>query len=399
MPLAVPFHLDTLRDPALRPIGEKLMRGVRLSIADGITLYTSPDLLGVGAMADAANRARHGDRVTFAANQHINPTNICVLRKTCVFCGYARLPKEAGAYRYSLDQVLDESDRADGTITREFHIVGGLDMQAGLDYYTTMFRALKARHPQVQINALTAVEIAHIARIEMMSREAVLLALRDAGLDTMPGGGAETFSAAVREQIADKKLGGTDYIDVHRAAHKLGIRSNCTMLYGHVETIHDRMQHLDMLRTLQDETGGFLAFIPLAYHPDDNELGVTLGRQGTSTTGADDLRNLAVGRLFLDNFEHIKTHWIMVTTPVSQIALHFGVNDIEGTVVREKIYHAVGANTPQGMTLPQLLQLIRGSGKQPAERDSFYRVIREFASDDTGEGITAPADALSPAAS
>ena len=399
MPLAVPFHLDTLRDPALRPIGEKLMRGVRLSIADGITLYTSPDLLGVGAMADAANRARHGDRVTFAANQHINPTNICVLRKTCVFCGYARLPKEAGAYRYSLDQVLDESDRADGTITREFHIVGGLDMQAGLDYYTTMFRALKARHPQVHIKALTAVEIAHIARIEKMSREAVLLALRDAGLDTMPGGGAETFSAAVREQIADKKLGGTDYIDVHRAAHKLGIRSNCTMLYGHVETIHDRMQHLDMLRTLQDETGGFLAFIPLAYHPDDNELGVTLGRQGTSTTGADDLRNLAVGRLFLDNFEHIKTHWIMVTTPVSQIALHFGVNDIEGTVVREKIYHAVGANTPQGMTLPQLLQLIRGSGKQPAERDSFYRVIREFASDDTGEGITAPADALSPAAS
>jgi len=262
-----------------------------------------------------------------------------------------------------------------------------------------MFRALKARHPQVHIKALTAVEIAHIARIEKMSREDVLIALREAGLDTMPGGGAETFSAAVREQIADKKLGGTDYIDVHRAAHKLGIRSNCTMLYGHVETIEDRMQHLDMLRTLQDETGGFLAFIPLAYHPDDNELGVTLGRQGTSTTGADDLRNLAVGRLFLDNFEHIKTHWIMVTTPVSQIALHFGVNDIEGTVVREKIYHAVGASTPQGMTLPQLLQLIRGSGKQPAERDSFYRVIREFAPDDSGEGITAPADALTATAS
>lgn len=398
MPLAVPFHLDSLRDPALRPIGEKLTRGERLSVADGITLYTSPDLLGVGAMADAANRARHGDRVTFAANQHINPTNICVLRKTCVFCGYARLPKEAGAYRYSLEQVLAESDRADGTITREFHIVGGLDMQAGLEYYTTMFRALKARHPQVHIKALTAVEIAHIARIEKMSREAVLIALREAGLDTLPGGGAETFSAAVREQIADRKLGGADYIDVHRTAHTLGIRSNCTMLYGHVETIEDRMQHLDMLRSLQDETGGFLAFIPLAYHPDDNALGEALGRQGTSTTGADDLRNLAVGRLFLDNFEHIKTHWIMVTTPVSQIALHFGVNDIEGTVVREKIYHAVGASTPQGMTLPQLLQLIRGSGKQPAERDSFYRVIREFAADDSGAGISAPADALAAAA-
>lgn len=385
MPRAVPFDLDRLRDPALRPIGEKLNAGERLSLSDGVTLFTTPDLNGVGAMADAANRARHGDRVTFASNQHINPTNICVLRKTCVFCGYARLPKEEGAYRYSLDQVLAESDRADGTITREFHIVGGLDMQAGLAYYTEMFRALKARHPQVHIKALTAVEIAHIARIEKMSRADVLTALREAGLDTLPGGGAETFSAAVREQIADKKLGGTDYIDVHRTAHQLGIRSNCTMLYGHVETIDDRMQHLAMLRDLQDETGGFLAYIPLAYHPDDNELGATLGRTGTSTTGFDDLRNLAVGRLFLDNFEHIKSHWIMVTPSLTQVALHFGVNDIEGTVVREKIYHAVGAHTPQGMTLPQLLQLIRGAGKQPAERDSFYRVLREFGPGETGE--------------
>lgn len=385
MPRAVPFDLDRLRDPALRPIGEKLNAGERLSLSDGVTLFTTPDLNGVGAMADAANRARHGDRVTFASNQHINPTNICVLRKTCVFCGYARLPKEEGAYRYSLDQVLAESDRADGTITREFHIVGGLDMQAGIAYYTEMFRALKARHPQVHIKALTAVEIAHIARIEKMSRADVLTTLREAGLDTLPGGGAETFSAAVREQIADKKLGGTDYIDVHRTAHQLGIRSNCTMLYGHVETIDDRMQHLAMLRDLQDETGGFLAYIPLAYHPDDNELGATLGRTGTSTTGFDDLRNLAVGRLFLDNFEHIKSHWIMVTPSLTQVALHFGVNDIEGTVVREKIYHAVGAHTPQGMTLPQLLQLIRGAGKQPAERDSFYRVLREFGPGETGE--------------
>ena len=308
-----------------------------------------------------------------------------MLRKTCVFCGYARLPKEEGAYRYSLEQVLAEADRADGTITREFHIVGGLDMQAGLEYYQTMFRALKARHPHVHIKALTAVEIAHIARIEKMSREDVLIALREAGLDTMPGGGAETFSAAVRDVIADKKLGGADYIDVHRTAHKLGIRTNCTMLYGHVETIEDRMEHLTMLRNLQDETGGFLAYIPLSYHPDDNELGTTLGRQGVASTGFDDLRNLAVGRLFLDNFEHIKSHWIMVTQAVSQIALHFGVNDIEGTVVREKIYHAVGAHTPQGMTLAQLLKLIRGAGTKPAERDSFYNVIHEFDDDELRE--------------
>ena len=385
MPAPIAFDLARLRDPALRPIGEKLMAGVRLSAADGALLFRSPDLIGVGAMADAANRAKHGDRVTFASNQHINPTNICVLRKTCVFCGYARLPKEEGAYRYSLEQVLAEADRADGTITREFHIVGGLDMQAGLEYYQTMFRALKARHPHVHIKALTAVEIAHIARIEKMSREDVLIALREAGLDTMPGGGAETFSAAVRDVIADKKLGGADYIDVHRTAHKLGIRTNCTMLYGHVETIEDRMEHLTMLRNLQDETGGFLAYIPLSYHPDDNELGTTLGRQGVASTGFDDLRNLAVGRLFLDNFEHIKSHWIMVTQAVSQIALHFGVNDIEGTVVREKIYHAVGAHTPQGMTLAQLLKLIRGAGKKPAERDSFYNVIHEFDDDELRE--------------
>ena len=396
MPLPIPFDLTRLRDPALLPLGEKLIFGERINGNDAGLLFRSPDLLGVGAMADAANRARHGDRVTFAANQHINPTNVCVLRTTCAFCGYARLPKEDGAFRYTLDQVLAESDRADGTMTREFHIVGGLDMQAGLEYYATMFRALKQRHPQVHIKALTAVEIAHIARIEKMSHEAVLIALRDAGLDTLPGGGAETFSAAVRDLIASKKLGGADYINVHRTAHTLGIRSNCTMLYGHVETIEDRVEHLAMLRDLQDETGGFLAYIPLAYHPDDNALGKTLGREGIASTGFDDLRNLAVGRLFLDNVAHIKSHWIMVTAAVSQIALHFGVNDIEGTVVREKIYHAVGAHTPQGMTLPELLTLIRGAGKHPAERDSFYRVLRDF---DDEAGVVANSAGLASAAS
>jgi aminodeoxyfutalosine synthase len=391
-PLAIALDPARLRDPALRPIADTLQRGDRLSLGDAELLFRSPDLLGVGHLADAVNRARNGDRVTFAANQHINPTNICVLRTTCTFCGYARLPKEAGAYRYTLEQVLAESDRADGTITREFHIVGGLDMQAGLAYYTGMFRALKARHPQVHIKALTAVEIAHIARIEKMSHEAVLVALREAGLDTLPGGGAETFSAAVRAQIAGKKLGGAEYIEVHRTAHRLGIRSNCTMLYGHVESIADRIEHLAMLRDLQDDTGGFLAFIPLAYHPDDNALGEQLGRQGTATTGFDDLRTLAVGRLFLDNFRHVKSHWIMVTPALTQLALHFGVNDIEGTVVREKIYHAVGARTPQGMTLEALLGLIRGAGKQPVERDALYQVVREF----DAEGAPPPADTAAP---
>ena len=382
MPQPVAFDPARVRDPALRPVAEKLAAGERLTTADAARLYRSHDLFGIGAMADAANRARHGDVVTFAANQHINPTNVCVLRSTCTFCGYARLPKEAGAYRYTLDQVLAEAAHAADGLTREFHIVGGLDMQAGLAYYVEMFRALKANFPHVHIKALTAVEIAHLARIEKRSWAEVLVALREAGLDTLPGGGAETFSAAVRDQIAGKKLGGADYIGVHRTAHGLGIRSNCTMLYGHVETVEDRVEHLQMLRDLQDETGGFLAYIPLAYHPDDNRLGAQLGRQGTATTMADDLKMLAVGRLFLDTFAHVKSHWIMVSQAVSQVALHFGVNDLEGTVVREKIYHAVGAKTAQAMSLDEVVRLIRGAGKVPAERDSFYQVLRTF--DDAG---------------
>ena len=367
-----------ITDPALDPLADKIARGDRLSEADGITLFNSPDLLGVGHLADAVNRARNGDVVTFAANHHINPTNICTLRKTCVFCSYARLPKEAGAYRYTMEQVYAEAATANSTMTREFHIVGGLDMKAGLEYYTEMFRGLKQRFPAVHIKALTAVEIAHIARISRHSVRDTLVALREAGLDTMPGGGAEVFSPGVRATIADKKLSGEEYIDVHRHAHALGIRSNCTMLYGHVETYADRMAHLSMLRNLQDETGGFLAYIPLAYHPDNNELGQTLHRTGTATTGFDDLKNLAIGRLFLDNFRHIKSHWIMVTPAISQMSLAFGVNDLEGTVVREKIYHEAGAHTSQAMTLEQILRIIRGARRIPAERDSFYRILRRF---------------------
>jgi aminodeoxyfutalosine synthase len=369
-----------------------MARGERFTPQDGATLFRTNDLLGLGAMADAANRARHGERVTFAANQHINPTNVCILRKTCVFCSYARLPKEEGAYRYTLEQVLAEAATSNSMLTREFHIVGGLDMKAGLAYYAEMFKALKAQHPHVHIKALTAVEIAHIARIEKMSVRDVLIALREAGLDTMPGGGAEVFSPGVRATIADKKLAGNEWIGVHREAHALGIRTNSTMLYGHVETIEDRIHHLTMLRDLQDDTGGFLAYIPLAYHPDNNELGETLHRQGTATSGFDDLKNLAVGRLYLDNFDHIKTHWVMVTPFISQTSLHFGVNDMEGTMVHEKIYHEAGAHTAQAMSLDELLRLIRGAGKIPVERDSFYRELRTFDGDD-------PSPQLKPAVS
>jgi aminodeoxyfutalosine synthase len=381
VPAPVQLDRSLISDPSLTPVAEKVERGERLSAADGVTLFSSPDIIGIGHMADAVNQAKNGTRVTFAANHHINPTNICTLRKTCVFCSYARLPKEEGAYRYTMEQVYAEAATANTTMTREFHIVGGLDMKAGLAYYQEMFRGLKERFPQVHIKALTAVEVAHIARIEKMSVEDTLIALREAGLDTMPGGGAEVFSPGVRATIADKKLSGEEYIRVHRTAHGLGIRTNCTMLYGHVETFDDRMAHLSMLRDLQDDTGGFLAYIPLAYHPDNNELGATMGRQGTATTGFDDLKNLAVGRLFLDNFQHIKSHWIMVTQFLSQISLAYGVNDLEGTVVREKIYHEAGAHTSQSMTLDAILKLIRGARREPAERDSFYNILRTFDGD------------------
>ncbi|MBA3559745.1 MAG: radical SAM protein, partial [Gemmatimonadaceae bacterium] len=257
------LNRSLISDFALRKIADKLAGGERLSLADGATLFRSSDLIGLGALADSANRAKHGSRVYFAANQHINPTNVCILRKTCVFCSYARLPKEEGAYRYTMEQAYAEASA--NPYVREFHIVGGLDMHAGLAYYSEMFRGLKERHPNVHIKALTAVEIAHIARIEKMSVEDVLIALRDAGLDTLPGGGAEVFSSGVRATIADRKLAAEDWIAVHRVAHTLGMRSNCTMLYGHVETIEDRLDHLSMLRDLQDETGGFLTYIPLAY--------------------------------------------------------------------------------------------------------------------------------------
>jgi aminodeoxyfutalosine synthase len=366
-----------LRDVRLAPIGDKVEAGQRLSGEDALLLYETPDLLGLGYLADLANQRANGDRVFFSANQHINPTNVCVLRNTCVFCSYARMPREEGAYTRSLEEVYAEADQARGTPTREFHIVGGLHPTLRLSYYTEMIRGLKARHPQVHIKALTAVEIAHLARIEKTSSVAVLTELQAAGLDTLPGGGAEVFSTAVRATIAERKLTGEEWIRVHREAHGLGIRTNCTMLYGHVETAADRVQHLSMLRALQDETAGFLTYIPLAYHPDNNELGEELGRVGSATTGYEDLRNLAVGRLFLDNIAHVKTHWPMVTPFLSQVALSFGCDDVEGTVIYERVYHEAGAQTEMGMSYGALVDLIRRAGKRPVERDSFYRPVRD----------------------
>jgi aminodeoxyfutalosine synthase len=388
-------NLTRFRDPALVPIAEKVIRGERLSSEDGVTLYDTPDVLSLGELARFANERKNGDRVFFSANQHINPTNVCILRNTCVFCSFARMPKEDGAYTRSLEEVYAEAEQARGTPTREFHIVGGLHPKLRLSYYADMFRGLKERHPEIHIKALTAVEIAHLARIEKTSIEAVLIALKESGLSTLPGGGAEVFSTAVRATIAERKLTGAEWIEVHRTAHRLGIRSNCTMLYGHVETAADRIEHLTMLRDLQDETGGFLTYIPLAYHTENNELGQELGRVGSATTGYEDLKNIAVARLYFDNIDHIKTHWPMVTPFMSQVVLEFGCDDVEGTVVYERVYHEAGAKTQMHMPYMGLVNLIRGARRRPVERDSLYRVVRERFDDDellwkAGDGALAP---------
>jgi aminodeoxyfutalosine synthase len=343
-------------DPRLKPVATKVEAGERLSQHDALLLFDSADLLGIGAMADLANRRLNGNRVFFSANQHLNPTNVCILRKTCVFCSFARTPREAGAYTRSLDEVFEEAEAAREHPTREFHIVGGLHPKLRLDYYLEMFRGLRERHPDVHIKALTAVEVAHLARIEGMTTGDVLRAMKEAGVDTLPGGGAEVFGPAVRHAIADRKLMAEDWLRVHREAHELGIPTNCTMLYGHVESHGDRVEHLAMLRQLEDDAPGFLTYIPLAYHPDHNVLGERLARQGTATTGFDDLKNIAVGRLFLDNIPHVKTHWPMVTP-----FLH----------------------TPMMLSYGELVRFIKGAGKEPVERDAFYRALRTFEPDDS----------------
>jgi aminodeoxyfutalosine synthase len=371
-----------LRDPQLRPVATKVAAAERITPRDAHLLFESDDLLGIGVMANAANQRRNGNRVLFSANQHINPTNVCILRKTCVFCSFARTPKEDGAYTRSLEDVYAEAEAAQNGPTREFHIVGGLHPKLRLSYFTDMIRGLKERHPYVHIKALTAVEIAHLARIEKSTTREVLEELQAAGLTSLPGGGAEVFGVAVRSTIADRKLVAEDWLQVHREAHELGIPSNCTMLYGHIESYADRVEHLTMLRDLQDETGGFLTYIPLAYHPDNNELGDELGRSGTATTGFEDLKNIAIGRLFLDNIPHVKTHWPMVTPAISQIAIEFGCDDVEGTVVYERVYHDAGAETPMMLSYEDLVRLIHGAGKEPVERDSLYGMVRTFEPDD-----------------
>jgi aminodeoxyfutalosine synthase len=356
---------------ALDRVEEKVRAGERLDAGDGLELLRSPDLLRVGAMADLARRRDAGDEVYFVNNRHINHTNVC--GNSCRFCAFSAREGEEGAYTMTLDEVLDRARASLADGITELHIVGGEHPSLPYEYYVEMIAALHRLDPSVHIQAFTASEIAFFARRSGKTVEQVLLELKEAGLGSMPGGGAEIFSERVRGQVCSRKISGQGWLDVMRTAHRAGIRSNATMLYGHVETLEERIDHLLRLRQLQDETGGFGSFIPLSFHPANTEL-----QDLSPPTGVDDLKMLAVSRLMLDNFRNIKAFWIMIGVKLAQISLHFGVNDIDGTVVEEKITHAAGAETEEAITREELIRLIRDAGRVPVERDTLYNILRRY---------------------
>ena len=355
-------------DPSLQSILAKVQGRERLSFEDGVTLYRSPDILSIGYMANLIRERLHGDTTYFNVNRHINPTDVCVA--SCRLCAFGKRSKDPKSYTMSLEEVWHKAGQGYTEAVTEFHIVGGLHPELGLSWFCDMLRGLKQRFPEVHLKALTMVEVAYLAQRSKLSIEATLRQLIDAGIDSLPGGGAEIFSERVRRIICDHKIDGGQWLEVAQTAHQLGLKSNCTMLYGHVEAEEDRVDHLIRLRELQDRTGGFVTFIPLAFHPANTAL-----EHISSTTGFADLKNVAIGRLMLDNIPHVKAYWVMMTPRIAQIALRFGADDIDGTVVEEKIYHDAGATTSQSLRRGELLRLIREAGRQPVERDTLYRPV------------------------
>jgi aminodeoxyfutalosine synthase len=359
-----------IEQAGLADIADKLAARERLSGEEGARLFAAPDLLSVGWLANRERERRHGKRTYFNHNLRLEATNVC--EASCLFCSFARLkPGDPGAHTMTLEQVFHKlRQRAHEPLT-EVHIVNGLHPDLPFDYYTDLLRGLKAIRPDIHLKCFTAVEIAFFADLYRMSDEQVLVGLRDAGLDSLPGGGAEIFAPRVRRKICHDKCDGDRYLAIHRTAHRLGMRTNVTMLYGHIETIAERVDHLLQIRALQDETGGFQAFIPLAFHPDHNQM-----RKLPAPSASDTLRVHAVARLVLDNVDHIKAYWISSGVEVSQAALWFGADDLDGTVQEETIYHMAGARTPTSLSTMEIEGLIREAGREPIERDTLYNVVR-----------------------
>jgi aminodeoxyfutalosine synthase len=357
--------------PELQPIREKVLSGKRLSREDGLTLFSTADVLGLGALASYVARKKHGRKVYYVINGHINYSNFCTL--SCAFCSFYRRKgkdRRAGGYEMNLEEVFQHADEIAAGGATEIHSVGGLHPDFPFSYYTGMLKGIKERQPKVGLKFFTAVEIYHIASIAGLSPKETLAALKEVGLDSLPGGGAEILDDVLRKKICAGKETSAEWIDLHRIAHGLGIKSNATMLYGHYESAAQRVDHLLQVRDLQDETGGFLAFIPLSYHPDNNVLKVEHG-----PSGIDEIRTYAASRLMLDNFPHVKAYWIMLSIPIAQVTLAYGASDFDGTVLQEKIYHMAGAETPQALTVKDLTRLIRETGGEPVERDHLYREI------------------------
>jgi aminodeoxyfutalosine synthase len=356
---------------AFDAISEKVRASERLTFDDGVALFRHPDLLAVGQLANLVRERRHGDRTYFNRNMRLEVTNVCVA--SCLFCSFAKLEEGSpGARTMKLDDAWRELEIRMGDPPSEIHIVNGLHPGLPFSYYEDLLRGFKRIKPDVHMKCFTAVEIHFFARHYGMSYEEVLKKLMAAGLGSLPGGGAEIFHPEVRKRISDDKATADEYLEVHRTAHRLGLRTNATMLYGHIETFEHRVDHLLRLRALQDETHGLQAFIPLAFHPDGNGM-----KNLPAPTAVDDLRTLAVSRLLLDNIDHIKAYWVSLTPDVAQIALRFGADDIDGTIVHETIYSAAGSKSPSGLGYDELVRLIREAGRVPVERDTLYRVVKE----------------------
>ena len=356
----------TFQDQALIPVWEKVLQKKRLSREDGLTILNTWDLVSLGRMADHVKRSMSGDHVYFVINRQLNPTNLCVL--DCKFCDFAAKPLEPHAYEMSMDQVLSHVSEE----LSEVHIVGGLHPTWTFDQYLDIMKAIHETYPRVQIKAWTAVEIDWFARIAEISIEEVLHKLREVGLASLPGGGAEVFSARVREALFKRKIGEERWFEVHRIAHRMGIPSNATLLYGHIETYEERVDHMLKLRDQQDETPGFLSFIPLAFQPGHTGI---VDRQASAI---EDLRTVACSRLLLDNFPHIKSYWVMLGEETASVALNFGANDLDGTIGQERIAHAALAKSPVGLARDRLVEMITEAGKVPVERDALYEVIRVY---------------------
>ena len=357
-----------ITDSRLEPIAARVLSAERLSAEDGLALFNSHDLLALGWLANHVREKRHGNIVYFNVNRHINPTNVCVAH--CKLCAFGRSPDSPGAYTFALEEVFQRAAQGVSEGATEFHIVGGLHPDLSFDYYLDLIRGLKSRFPHVHLKAFTAVEVHYYSRLAKISIKDVLVKMKEAGVDSLPGGGAEIFHPRARRLICDHKVSGTVWLQIARTAHEIGMRSNATMLYGHVENHEERVDHLLRLRELQDKTRGFQTFIPLAFHPANTPLEHLPG-----PTGLDDLKTIAVSRLLLDNFDHIKAYWIMLTPRIAQVALRFGADDIDGTVVEEKIYHDAGATTPEFMSRQELERLIRAAGRVPVERDTLYNRV------------------------